>query len=314
MAGPVPASHVIMMPPLRDLFPGFATHRIDTAVGQTFARAGGAGPPLALLHGFPETHVMWHRAAPELAKDFSVIAIDLRGYGQSSAPHGDGGKALYTKREMAKDVVACMQALGHERFHLAGHDRGGRVAYRLALDHPDRVTKLATLDIVPTLTMWENLNAERAIQAYHWQFLAQPEPMPETLLANNAVFWLEWALPRWTQAKSLGAFDKGALDHYRAAIDDPARIHAMCEDYRAGATTDRIYDAADRDAGRKIKCPMHVLWGTSGVPAKGSSSPLDIWHQTFAPQATGEPIDGGHFFAEENPQATITALRKFFAA
>jgi haloacetate dehalogenase len=302
------------MAELPDLFAGFATHRIDTVASLTFARSGGSGSPLALLHGFPQTHAMWHRVAPELAKDFNVVAIDLRGYGQSSAPHGDGGKVLYSKREMARDVIATMEALGHERFGLAGHDRGGRVAYRLALDHPDRVTKLATLDIVPTLVMWEAINAERALQAYHWQFLAQPEPVPETLLAKTSIFWLEWTLSRSTKSKSLDSFDAGALDHYRASFGDPERIHAQCEDYRAGATTDRTCDAADRDSGRKIACPMHVLWGTAGVPARGGTSPIAAWHETFAPQATGESIDGGHFFPEENPQATVAAMRNFFAA
>lgn len=298
------------MPDLADLFLGFASHWIDTEAGRIFARSHGSGPPLVLVHGFPQTHVQWHRIAPQLAEKFAVVALDLRGYGWSSAPRGDGGKAVYSKREMARDVVAVMEKLGHVRFSLVGHDRGARVGYRLALDHPGRVDKLALLDILPTLTMWETIDARRAMQVYHWTFLAQPAPLPETLLNANPIFWLDHTLASWTKAKSLDAYDPRALAHYRAFFNDPSRIHACCEDYRAGATTDLACDREDKAAGRTLACPTHVIWGSAGIPAAGAS-PLDAWQATFAPQATGEAVDAGHFVAEENSEATLAALTRF---
>jgi haloacetate dehalogenase len=300
------------MPDLADLFPGFASHWIDTPEGQIFARSGGAGPALVLVHGFPQTHVMWHRIAPALARQFSVVALDLRGYGWSTAPKGAGDGALYSKREMAKDVVAVMQALGHVRFALAGHDRGARVGYRLALDHPGRLDRLAVLDIVPTLVMWETMDARRAMRNYHWTFLAQPSPMPERLIGANPILWLDYTMASWTATKSLEHFDPEALAHYRAFFNDPARIHAVCEDYRAGATLDLAHDTASLAAGQATGCPTHVLWGTAGLPAM-ASSPLDAWQTSFAPRATGKSIAGGHFLAEENSEATAAALLRFLA-
>ncbi len=299
------------MPDPADLFPGFASHWIDTAEGRTFARSGGSGPALALLHGFPQTHAMWHAIAPALAERFTLVAMDLRGYGWSSAPRSEGG-ALYAKRAMAADVIEVMQALGHVRFSLAGHDRGARVGYRLALDHPGRVARLALLDILPTLTMWETMDASRALQVYHWMFLAQPAPMPETLIGGQPAYWLDHTIASWTAARSLKGFDARALAHYRAFFSDPARIHATCEDYRAGATLDLAHDREARAAGLTTGCPTHVLWGTSGIPAEGAS-PLDAWRATFAPDATGEAIAGGHFIAEENSAATASALLAFLA-
>jgi haloacetate dehalogenase len=294
------------MTDLPDLFPGFSSHWLDTDAGRIFARIGGSGPPLVLQHGFPESHVMWHRIAPALAERFTLVIPDLRGYGWSSVPASEQGGA-YSKRDMANDIVTIMEALGHATFGFVGHDRGARVGYRLALDHPGRLTKLALLDISPTLAMWEGMDAGRAMQVYHWTFLAQPAPMPEKLIGGAPVFWLEHTLASWTKAQSLEAFDPGALAHYRAFFNDPARIHAVCEDYRAGATLDLALDRADRDAGRTINSPVFVLWGASGIPGRGAS-PLDIWQQTFAPNAEGQAVDSGHFVAEENPQATLSAL------
>ena len=299
------------MSDLTDLFPGFEAKYIPTEEGQIFARIGGKGTPLVLLHGFPQTHVMWHRIAPELAKTHQVIAVDLRGYGWSSAPRSDETHTTYSKREMAKDVLRVIDELGHTRFALAAHDRGARVAYRLALDHPGRVTQLAILDIIPTIDMWERMDAKRAMQVYHWSFLAQPQPMPETLIGKAPTEWLEHTLASWTAAKDLSGFDRRALAHYRAFFNDPARIHATCEDYRAGATRDAEADEASRAKGETIDCPVHVLWGEAGIPASGSS-PLDAW-KTFAPQATGEAIESGHFVAEENAHETLRVLKRFFA-
>ncbi|MET0605794.1 MAG: alpha/beta hydrolase [Beijerinckiaceae bacterium] len=300
------------MSELLDLFPGFASHWVDTDAGRIFARAAGSGPPLALIHGYPQTHAVWHRIAGGLAESFSVVAMDLRGYGQSSAPASDKGER-YAKREMGGDVLRVMESLGHMRFYLAGHDRGARVGYRLALDHRERVMKLALLDIIPTITMWEGMNAARAVQVYHWPFLAQPEPLPETLIGGAHRAYIDHTLAGFTKRKSLDAYDERALARYRAFFSEPARIHACCEDYRAGATIDIAHDAIDRGAGRTISCPTLILWGDAGIPAAGSS-PLDIWRSTFAPNATGQAIDSGHSMPEENPDATLAALLPFLTA
>ena len=300
------------MPDLADLFPGFAAHWIDTSVGRIFARAGGSGPPLLLLHGYTQTNVMWHRVAPELARDFSVVIPDLPGYGWSDVPRADSSHAPYDKRSMAKAMVEAMEKLGHVHFRLAGHDRGGRVAYRLALDHGGRVERLATLDIVPTYDMWMAMDRNMAMKVWHWPFLAQPEPLPETLIGKAPVDYLEWKMASWTKSKDLSSFDPRALDHYRAAFADPLRIHAHCEDYRAGAAAgaDFTNDEADRKAGRTIPCPMLALWGGAGI-ANETGGPLAIWRQ-WAPKAEGQPIDSGHFLTEENPEATAGALAAFF--
>jgi haloacetate dehalogenase len=295
------------------LFPGFKAHWIDGPIGKIFARVGGEGPPLALIHGFPQTHAEWHKIAPELARTHTVVCPDLRGYGWSAAPNGDGGKALYSKRAMGEDIVAVMQSLGHVRFGVIGHDRGARVGYRLALDHPGRVERLALLDILPTLAMWEGMNAGRAMQVYHWTFLAQPEPVPENLIKGDPLGWLDRTIASWTRAKNLDLFDPLAMQAYGKSFNDPARIHAACEDYRAGATTDLDHDKADRDAGKTISCPVLALWGEAGIPARGAS-PLEIWRASFAPQAEGHAIDSGHFLPEENPEATLAALKPFLAA
>ncbi|AZO78791.1 MULTISPECIES: alpha/beta hydrolase [unclassified Bosea (in: a-proteobacteria)] len=294
------------------LFPDFEARWIDGPVGKIFARVGGKGPPVVLIHGFPQTHAEWHEMAGELAKTHTVVCPDLRGYGWSAAPHGDGGKALYTKRGMGEDIVAAMSALGFNRFAVIGHDRGARVAYRLALDHLGRVERLVLLDILPTVSMWEGMNAARAMQVYHWTFLAQPEPVPEKLIQADPAGWLDHTIASWTRAKKIDAFHPLAMAAYADSFNDPSRIHAACEDYRAGATTDLDYDKADLGAGKKILCPVLVLWGEAGIPAKGAS-PLEIWRETFAPQAEGQAIASGHFLPEENPQDTLAAVKPFLA-
>lgn len=296
---------------LADLFPSFESRYIATEEGSVFARIGGPkdGEPVVLLHGFPQTHVMWHKIAPALAKTHRVIAMDLRGYGWSTAPRSDERHETYSKREMAKDVIRVIDELGYTRFSLVGHDRGARVAYRLALDHPGRLTKLCILDIIPTIDMWERMDAKRAMQVYHWSFLAQPQPMPEAMIGKAPTEWLEHTLASWTATKDLSAFEPRALAHYRAFFNDPQRIHATCEDYRAGASRDAEADEASRAKGDTITCPVLVLWGEAGIPASGAS-PLDAW-KTFAPEATGEAIESGHFLAEENPEATLAALEAF---
>src|SRR3954471_2152128 len=299
------------MSDLADLYPGFAAHWGDTAARKIFARPGGSGPPLMLLHGYAQTNVMWHRVAPALAKHFSLVIADLPGYGWSAVPEAKPDHAPYDKRSMARVMVETMEKLGHVRFNLAGHDRGGRVSYRLALDHPGRLSKLAVLDILPTYNYWERMNRAYALKIYHWTFLAQPAPLPETLIASNGEFFLRFKMASQTKSKTLEAIDERALEHYIAPFRDPARVHAMCEDYRAGAYFDYDLDKADFEAGKKITIPMLALWGNAGV-AQAAATPLDIWQQ-WATNVEGQPVDSGHFLTEENPDVTAKALREFFS-
>jgi haloacetate dehalogenase len=297
------------MSELADLYGGYSSQWVDSSAGQIYARVGGKGPPLLLLHGYAETNVMWHKVAPGLAEHFTLVIADLPGYGWSAVPKSDQDHAPYTKRAMAKAMVEVMERLGFARFRLAGHDRGGRVAYRLALDNPGRLEQLAVLDIVPTYTMWHNLDRTLAFKIWHWTFLALPTPFPETMIGRDPVGFLDWKMASWTKAKDLSAFDPRALAHYRAFFSDPLRIHATCEDYRAGRTTDLACDEADRAAGSKITCPLLAIWGSAGIPRE--NSPLDVWRE-WAADVRGFAIDSGHFLCEENPQATAKALRDFF--
>ncbi len=298
------------MSDLADLFPGFRSHRVDVDGATIFARSAGDGPPVLLLHGYPQTHAEWHKIAPRLAEHYQVVAMDLRGYGASSAPltvRGEPGAAM-SKRAMARDAIAVMESLGHTKFRLVGHDRGGRVAYRLAFDHPERLEKLVVIDIVPTATMFRGMgDTKRALSYSHWLFLAQPEPFPETMIAASLHFYLEHALASWSAAKDLSAYDPRALDHYRAAFT-PAHIHASCEDYRAGAFIDRLLDEDDLAAGRRIAVPMLAMWGDTGIPA--SVSPLDVWRD-YASDVRGLSVASGHFVPEENPEACLEALLDF---
>lgn len=297
------------MAALADLHPGFDSRFTETSVGKIFARIGGKGSPLLLLHGYPQTNVMWHRVAPMLAAEHELVIADLPGYGQSDAPAADPDHSPYTKRAMAQAMVEMMETLGHKTFAVVGHDRGGRVAYRLALDHPERVTKISTLDIVPTWDVWNGINAKRAMKVFHWTFLAQPYPLPEMLIGKAPVEYLEWKMLAWNGKAINSVFDPRALDHYRDFFAQPARLHATCEDYRAGQSTDFAIDEADLKAGRKIKAPMLALWGKTGIPAAGEN-PLDLWRR-WAENVNGYALDCGHFLAEERPEETAAALLKF---
>ncbi|WP_436642876.1 alpha/beta fold hydrolase [Microbaculum sp. FT89] len=299
-----------MSEPLADLFPGFEARTVTGDGAEIFLRTGGDGPPLLLVHGYPQTHVMWHRVAPALAEHFTLVIPDLRGYGQSSVPATVPDHATYSKRAMARDLVAVMAALGHDRFHLAGHDRGGRVSYRLALDHPQVLDRLAVLDIVPTHAMWHEFTVAMAMKVYHWLFLAQPKPLPEMLITKAPADYLDYTIASWTKANSLEAFDPRAMAHYRASFSQSDRIHACCEDYRAGQTCDLAADEADVAAGRKIAAPLLALWGSAGIPGE-TRGPLDIWRD-WADEVTGIGIDSGHFACEENPDAATKALLDFF--
>lgn len=269
---------------------------------------GGSGAPLLLLHGYPQTHVIWHRVAPRLAERFTVVAPDLRGYGDSGKPASAPDHAPYSKRTMAAEQVALMAALGFERFAVAGHDRGGRVAYRMAIDHPARVTKLATLDMVPTAATFGAVDKAMAMATWHWFFLAQPYDLPERLIAGDPKYYLETMLSRWS-GTGLGVFDMDARAEYVRCFSDPAAIHASCEDYRAGATIDCALDEADRST-RAIRCPLLALWG-EGRKNRHRYSVLDTWSQ-WATDVRGHGLPCGHFLPEEAPAETARALETFF--
>lgn len=291
------------------LFDGFETRAIQTFGADIFARIGGDGPPLLLIHGYPQTHAMWHKLAPKLAENFTVVMPDLRGYGESSCPTNDEDNFTYSKRAMGQDMVQLMDALGHETFAVVGHDRGGRVGYRMALDYAERINRLAVLDIVPTHAMWHNFTVPLAMKTYHWLFLAQPAPLPEMLIEKAPVEFLNYTIASWTRDHDLSAFSAEALEAYHTFFSRPGNIHATCNDYRAGQTYDLHADEADFDAGRKIECPLFALWGNQGIPGK-TDGPLAIWKK-WGRDVRGHGIDSGHFVAEENPDDTLKALIPF---
>lgn len=288
------------------MFDGFETHDVATPDATIHLRIGGSGPPLLLLHGYPQTHAMWHKVAPSLAEDFTVVAADLRGYGDSSKPEGDAEHARYSKRAMAADQVAAMRHLGFERFAVAGHDRGGRVAHRLALDHPDRVTRLAVLDIVATEALFRKTDKAFALGYYHWFFLAQPFDLPEQMIGADPVFFLERKMGHWSATGAV--FSDEAMAEYRRCFSDPATIHASCEDYRAAATIDLAHDAADN--GRRVAAPTLALWGRDGFMER-TYDVLAEWREK-CDNVEGRALPSGHFLAEEEPEETTAELRHFF--
>lgn len=283
--------------------------KIEVEGAELNVKIGGKGPPLLLLHGYPQTHVAWHRIAPRLAEHFFLVMPDLRGYGASKGPRADAQHANYSKRTMARDSVELMEQLGHERFMVAGHDRGGRVGYRLALDHPDRVTHYAALDIVPTLVVWEGMNQSVALSTFHWPFLAQPAPLPERMIGRDPDFWVRHLIERWLgEGNSL---DSSAVSEYVKQFHDTHVLEATCEDYRAGATVDLDHDRADRDTGRRIACPTLVVWGQQYLKSR-SDDVLSTWRD-WSEDVTGISFKCGHFLAEEEPDACARALREFFS-
>jgi haloacetate dehalogenase len=295
------------MTDLPELFSGFETRHFRTRGAEIFTRLGGEGPPLVLLHGYPQTHAMWHRVAPKLAESFTLIMLDSRGYGSSSVPVDRPDHFTFSKRAMGQDVCDIMDALGHKQFFVCGHDRGGRVAYRLALDEPSRVSKLAVLDIVPTYDMWHRLTPALAMKTFHWTFLAQPAPWPERMIGADPIAWLEDKIGSWNSSGAV--FAPEALEHYRAFFAQPERLHATCEDYRAGASYDLRADEGDSAAGRTIGCPTLALWGSAGIPGK-TEGPLEIW-RTWCTDVRGQAINCGHFLAEEAPDETLAVLIPF---
>lgn len=281
-----------------------AVYRRDTV--DIAYRMAGNGPPLLLLHGFPQTNFMWHKIAPALAADFTVIAADLRGYGDSSKPPTDPDHSPYSKRAMAADMVALMASLGHASFAVAGHDRGGRVAHRMARDHPDVVTRLAVLDIAPTASMYGQTDMRFATAYYHWFFLIQPAPLPEKMIGADPEFYLRTKGAHWGRTE--GAFTEAAFADYLRCFRQPETIHAMCEDYRAAATIDLQHDAAD--AGKKLVMPVLALWGASGFV--GSAYDVLAEWRAVAQDVRGHAVPGGHYLPEEAPQETLAALQGFF--
>jgi len=266
----------------------------------------GDGPPLLLLHGYPQTGYIWHKIAPQLARDFTVIIADLRGYGDSDKPPTSADHAVYSKRAMATDMISVMAALGHQRFFVAGHDRGGRVAHRLARDYPKAVERLAVLDIAPTTMMYDTTDMQFATSYYHWFFLIQPAPFPETLIGHDPKFFLERKMRHW--GKNRDAITDDAFNEYLRCFSNPQTIHASCEDYRASASIDLVHDAADAD--RKLTMPLLALWGEDGMVGNKYDM-LAAWRDV-AENVSGFAVPGGHYLPEEAPDETYRALLNFF--
>jgi haloacetate dehalogenase len=288
----------------------FTSAEIQTGETSIFVRACGSGPPLLLLHGFPQTHLMWRGVAPLLAREFTVVCADLRGYGQSGCPASAPDHAPYAKRAMAQDMVTVMERLGFPRFGVAGHDRGGRVAYRMAFDHPDRIERLAVLDILPVETVWERADADFALGFWPWSLLAQPEPLPEHILVTSAEIIVDNALGGWGSPATL--FSPDVREAYVRALRDPDHAHAICEEYRAAAGIDRAHDRRDREAARKIRSPVLVVWSAQGsLDSWYAEGPVALWRD-WADDIRGYPLTGGHFFPEAAPAQTAEALRRFF--
>ena len=284
----------------------FNTRRVRTAGTEIHLVHGGSGAPLLLLHGYPQTHAIWHAVAPQLAERFHVVCPDLRGYGDSGKPEGGADHAAYSKREMARDMAELMSQLGHERFFVAGHDRGARVAHRLALDHPSRVDKVCVMDIVPTYHMYNTADRAFATGYYHWFFLIQPNGLPEHMIGADPDYYLKEKLRRWSAPGAV--FDEAAVAEYLRCFRRPETIHASCEDYRAAAGIDLEHDEADR--GRKIACPLLVLWGTQGFVHRRYDV-LATWRD-YAECVEGRGLNCGHFLPEEAPDEVCIGLSAFF--
>lgn len=296
---------------MTELFPHFRTHDVEVEPGLTIrATIGGAGEPLLLLHGHPQTHAIWHKVAPTLAQRFTVVACDLRGYGDSSKPQGEPDHANYSKRSMAADMLAVMRSFGFERFKVMAHDRGARVAHRLAADHPQAVERMVLLDIAPTLAMYEQTGEAFARAYWHWFFLIQPAPLPERLIEADPRAYVTDVMGR--RSSGLAPFDPRALAEYQRCLALPGAAHGICEDYRAAAGIDLEHDRADRDAGRRLAMPLLVLWGAEGVVHR-CFRPLEEWRRV-ADQVEGEALACGHYVPEEAPEALLARALPFLTA
>jgi haloacetate dehalogenase len=289
-----------------DFYPGFRRQTIQTSGTSINVASGGSGPPLLLLHGYPQTHIEWRKMAPDLARNYTLVMPDLRGYGDSGKPAAGDNHINYSKRFMALDQVEVMEKLGFRQFALVSHDRGSRVAHRLVLDHPDRVTKLVMMDICPTHYMYKTADREMASAYYHWFFLIQPEPFPETLIERS----VDEVLKLLMGSVMPKAIEPEAYAEYRRCFSDPATIHAACEDYRAAASIDLVHDEADMD--NKITCPVLVLWGANGLVGR-KYDVVSIWKDR-ATDVSGKALPGGHWLAEELPEQTLVEIKSFLLA
>jgi len=289
------------------MFEGFEERTIEANGAKHFFRVGGTGSPLLLLHGYPQTHVAWHDLAPLLAKYFQVILPDLRGYGNSVGPEDDSEHEAYSKRTMAHDAIEIMKSLGHAKFAICGHDRGGRVAYRAALDHPSIITHVIAIDIVPTLVLWERMDQKVALSTFHWPFLAQPAPLPESLIAKEPDLWVQTLIDRWIGKGN--SLTEDAVRSYKKQFHNAESLSATCADYRAGVTSDIEHDREDRAQDRKIKCPTLIVWGEQFLNSR-SGDILGIWEE-WAETVSGLPLDCGHFVAEEKPEELASAITTF---
>lgn len=291
------------------MFEGFETHHFDVGANVGIhARVGGSGPPVLLLHGYPQTHVCWHKVAPKLAERFTVVAPDLRGYGASSKPKSAANHETYSKRAMAADQAEVMRQLGHERFPIVGHDRGGRVAHRMALDYKERIEKLAVVDIAPTATMYQATNMAFAQSYYHWFFLIQPFDFPERLIGADSEYFIRHTLKSWSKVD--GAITEEAIQAYLAAFNSAQTIHATCEDYRAAASIDLEHDTADEASANRIEAPVNVTWGARGTIGT-QFDVLQTWKDKSASSVDGTALDCGHFVPEEDPDGLVNVLEAF---
>jgi haloacetate dehalogenase len=292
------------------MFSGFTIHEVDVDGVRIHARVGGKGPPVLLLHGYPQTHVIWRYVAVALAESHTIVVSDLRGYGDSGKPASEADHSSYGKRTMAADQVGLMKALGHERFAVVGHDRGARVTHRLCLDHPERAERAAVLDIVPTQHVFANVDRALATVYDHWFFLAEEPDIPEVLIGGAPEYFLRRKLDQWSAPGAV--FDEEAMSEYVRCFSDPEVIRASCEDYRAAASVDLEHDEADTAAGRRISCPLLVLWGARGFVGNHYDV-LEVWRR-YADDVRGDGLDCGHFIPEEAPEQTIDALRDFLSS
>lgn len=288
------------------MFTQFAERQVATDRGTVFARVGGQGPPLLLLHGYPQTHLMWHSAADLLVERYTVVVVDLPGYGASFRPEPAPDHAPHSKRALALDLVQMMRELGFDRWAVAGHDRGGRVAYRMALDHPAQVTAVAAFDVVPTGEVWSRADARLALLYWHWSFLAQPAPLPERLIGADPDAFFDYHVRALGIGVTPGRYPEALVAGYRSLLDDPSTVEAICEDYRAGATIDRDHDDADLGK-RKIHCPLLLLWSTRGALPRLYGDVLDVW-RPWAEHVTGRGLDATHFLVEDQPEEVATEL------
>jgi haloacetate dehalogenase len=289
-------------------FDGFTLETVEANGQRIRVRRGGNGPPMLMLHGNPQTHAMWHKLAPPLARRFTVVCPDIRGYGFSSSPPATPDSGLYAKREMAKDLIALMQGFGFPRFTIVSHDRGARVAHRLALDYPDAVEKLCVMDIVPTIEHFERTEMSFALGYYHWFFLAQPHDKPERMILRDVEDWFDSQTTR--EPKDKGFFHPEARADYLAALREPGTVTSICEDYRAAAGIDLVHDRESRSNGARVRCPLLVLWGAKGRIGQWYR-PIELWRRYADGPVSGGAVASGHYLAEEAPEETLNRLDAF---